>query len=119
MVHKRYKNDAANELLRKETNIHFINPSTRKIDLKMFTRAGCTRIVIIGEIVVIVCRDKFVYDLINYVLSWYILLLRGRAHVSAFVAAHVDAICLCWRAENKKLKEQMRNDVIKIVAIAI
>jgi len=43
MVHKRYKNDAANELLRKETNIHFINPSTRKIDLKMFTRHLCEK----------------------------------------------------------------------------
>jgi len=38
MVFKSYKSQAAAEILRKETNVHFLNPSTRKIDLKMFTK---------------------------------------------------------------------------------
>ena len=32
------KADAASKLLSAATNIHFINPQTRKIDLKLFTR---------------------------------------------------------------------------------
>ena len=38
MVNKRFESAAAAELVRKETNVHFINPSTYKIDLKMFTQ---------------------------------------------------------------------------------
>ena len=37
MVDKRFKSQAAAGLLSKETNVHFINPFTNKIDLKMFT----------------------------------------------------------------------------------
>ena len=43
MVHKHYKTNAVDELLRKETNIYFINPSARKIDLKMFTKHLCEK----------------------------------------------------------------------------
>ena len=43
MVHKRYKSNAADELLRKETNVHFINPSARTIDFKMFTKHLCEK----------------------------------------------------------------------------
>ena len=43
MVHKGYKSNAAAELLRKETNVHFFNPNTNKIDLKMFTKHLCEK----------------------------------------------------------------------------
>ena len=43
MVHKRYKSNAPDELLRKETSVHFINPSARKIDFKMFTKHLCEK----------------------------------------------------------------------------
>ena len=38
MVHKRFKSQAAAELLHQETNMHFVNPHANKIDLKMFTK---------------------------------------------------------------------------------
>ena len=38
MVHKRYKSAAAAELLQQEASMHFYNPFTKKIDLKMFTK---------------------------------------------------------------------------------
>ena len=38
MVCKRYKSNAAAEFLQKVTNAHFVNPFTKKIDLKMFIK---------------------------------------------------------------------------------
>ena len=38
MVHKRFKSQASADLLSKETNVHFINPFTKKIDLTFFTK---------------------------------------------------------------------------------
>ena len=34
-VHKRYKSKSVAELVQKETNAYFVNPFTKKIDLKM------------------------------------------------------------------------------------
>ena len=38
MVHKRYKSQAAAQILSNETNVHFLNPNNRKIDLNMFIK---------------------------------------------------------------------------------
>ena len=38
MAHKRCKSLVTAELLRKETNTHFINPQTNKIDLKLLAK---------------------------------------------------------------------------------
>ena len=38
MVHKRHKSLAVAELLSRETNSHFLNPQTNKIDIKLFTK---------------------------------------------------------------------------------
>ena len=38
MAHKRYKSAAAAELLQQEAGMHFYNPFTKKIYLKMFTK---------------------------------------------------------------------------------
>ena len=43
MVYKGCTSNAAAELLRKETNVHFVNPCTNKIDLKMFTKHLCEK----------------------------------------------------------------------------
>jgi len=43
MVYKRFKSDAADKLLRKETNLNFINPRTCKVDIKMLTKHLCTK----------------------------------------------------------------------------
>ena len=43
MVCKQCKSNAANQLLNDATNINFINPSTRKIDIKMFTKHLCKK----------------------------------------------------------------------------
>ena len=38
MVNKRFNSAEAAGLMRKETNAHFINPSTDEIDFKMLTQ---------------------------------------------------------------------------------
>ena len=38
MVYKSFKSAAIADIIRKETNVHFLNPQTNKIDLKMFTK---------------------------------------------------------------------------------
>ena len=38
MVFKSFKSAAIADIIRKETNAHFLNPQTNKIDLKMFTK---------------------------------------------------------------------------------
>ena len=38
MVHKRFKSQAAANLLSQDSNVDFINPCTSRIDLKMFTK---------------------------------------------------------------------------------
>ena len=43
MAHKRFKSQAIANLISKETNVHWINPHTRKIDLKMFTKHLCDK----------------------------------------------------------------------------
>ena len=43
MAHKRFKSNAADELLSRETNLNFINPSTCKVDIKMLTKHLCTK----------------------------------------------------------------------------
>ena len=35
---KRFRADAINEVINRETNLHFMNSYTRKIDLKMYLR---------------------------------------------------------------------------------
>ena len=43
MVYKRFKSNAVDELLSKETNVNFINPSTCKVDVWMLTKHLCTK----------------------------------------------------------------------------
>ena len=38
MVYKSYMSKAAAEILSSETNVHFLNPHTRKIDLQLFIK---------------------------------------------------------------------------------
>ena len=38
MMFKRFKSNAAAELLHEETNIYFINPATNKMDFKTFSK---------------------------------------------------------------------------------
>ena len=43
MVCKRHKSAAADETLCRESNTHYFNPSTLKIDLKLFTKHLCEK----------------------------------------------------------------------------
>ena len=36
MAHERWKSSVAVEILRRETNVHFLNPQTNKIGIKLF-----------------------------------------------------------------------------------
>ena len=38
MVQNKYKSDAVAQLLQQEASIHYFNPTTKKIDLKMFLK---------------------------------------------------------------------------------
>ena len=43
MVHKWHKSAVADEMPRRESNTHYVNTSTLKIDLKSFTKNLCEK----------------------------------------------------------------------------